>query len=42
VLNFSIKNVFDTWPPLDAGNFPYSPYGDIRLRQIALGLRATF
>lgn len=42
-VQLGIKNVFNTWPPFDAGfSFYTSPYGDPRLRTYSVSLRKEF
>jgi iron complex outermembrane receptor protein len=43
-MQFGIKNIFNTRPPLDAAFSPffYSPYGDPRLREVRASLRIAF
>jgi outer membrane receptor protein involved in Fe transport len=43
-LQAGVKNVFNTLPPFDAASAPfrYSQYGDLRLRDYRLSVRASF
>src|ERR1700733_5436453 len=43
-IQLGVKNVFNAWPPFDANYPPFysSPYGDVRLREYRVSIRASF